>query len=759
MARLVYIPDEDVKVHEEGAIRLICKAFQSHENGLPEWLKNSADEYIREDAPEGKRVILVVFHYGRKDRAASISCLDFSGMTSGIIEQHFRVWADPEAARRGGRVVGVQGGHGNGGKCYMTQMFEDYGLIQTARRGRGNRYGVSGGSIRFGYISDRAQGRDFPVANLKDEFARVLAEIGCSVRDLPEGVRDVLQEAEGFTLVKGVGPKGYGSRIPVHQLIASLEEHPQMMRTLELCKVYVLVNGTPWNEGRPLRLPEIEPMEEAQEPRVLPIPEALKDPATEDKVSTTDGGRLRVGTLTLRTSKVSMRYGKKGRHDVVFRGQSGYIGYIPVPELDIQSEYRDRIYGECHLEALEPYKQNERARLAQSPLTRAVERFISQQIQLYAREFEARERRRYAQEEKDAISKMNEALDRWKNRFLNELMGKLWGPGSGLVPHVPAPLPTGKPAKLELTLSHPRAGVGVAFRPSLKFFDSGGRRIRPVAYRWVSEDNNVAMVDEDLSVINTFTVGRTAIHAETLDGRLASNKAPLEVVHIREIRIVPSQLEMHVGSRQKLEALCRLGSGGESGSVYLEWTESNPYVAKVSSAGLVFGFSPGETQVTAVDDRCLAKEPALVRVSPGGGRERGDQHGRGVPLVLISGDFERDPDTQEYVYFSSEEPPVAQRPKDVDRNIWWINSAAPLAKLYLDTSKGYGHKSREWRMYHLERYIDAIVQIALTHGPTETGALSPSEWIIQWGAKVAEIQAAAAADLTEFIATGQLPMP
>ena len=35
MAQLVYIPDEDVKVHEEGAIRLICKAFQSHENGLP----------------------------------------------------------------------------------------------------------------------------------------------------------------------------------------------------------------------------------------------------------------------------------------------------------------------------------------------------------------------------------------------------------------------------------------------------------------------------------------------------------------------------------------------------------------------------------------------------------------------------------------------------------------------------------------------------------------------------------------------------
>ena len=31
MAKLNYTPDEDVKVHEEGAIRLISNAFHSHE--------------------------------------------------------------------------------------------------------------------------------------------------------------------------------------------------------------------------------------------------------------------------------------------------------------------------------------------------------------------------------------------------------------------------------------------------------------------------------------------------------------------------------------------------------------------------------------------------------------------------------------------------------------------------------------------------------------------------------------------------------
>src|SRR2546430_16107949 len=101
MPQLAYTPDDDIRVHEEGAIKLICKAFQSHESGLPEWLKNSADAYARANAPEGKRIIVVAFDYGRKGFRPSISCLDFSGMTSKVIEQSFRIWADPEASQRG----------------------------------------------------------------------------------------------------------------------------------------------------------------------------------------------------------------------------------------------------------------------------------------------------------------------------------------------------------------------------------------------------------------------------------------------------------------------------------------------------------------------------------------------------------------------------------------------------------------------------------------------------------------------------------
>lgn len=757
MATFKYTPDEDLKVHEEGAIRLICKPFQSHENGLPEWLKNSADAYAREDAPESKRVIVVIIDYGRRAVKPSISCLDFSGMSRSMIEENFRHWADPEAARRGARSMAVQGGHGNGGKCYMTQMFEEYALIHTVKKNKGNCYGVKAGSIRFGYIPDRPSGRDFPVADMRVELESVLAPIRCNLQTLPELAVQAFRSADGFTLVTGLGPKGYRSRVPAPHLICDLQEHPQMIRTLELCKVYVVVNGQLFDGGRPLTLPRITPMEGAEEPRIIAIPDVLRDPDSEEEVSTTDNSLLSLGQLVLRTSDVSMRYKKKGRHNIIFKAQSGYIGYVSITEIDIQSTYRDRIYGECELEALEPFKQNDRARLARSPLTRAVERFISEQIQAYATEFEARDRRRYDQEERNAISKMNEALDRWKNRFLAELMHGLWGTGEGAGRPQEPPLPAGKPARLEVTLSHQRAGVGVAFRPTLKFFDGEGKRIRAVPFRWVSDDNNIAMVDDDLMIVNTFAYGQTVIYAETLDKSIRSNEVPLEVVRLHEIRISPSRLEIAAGSRQRLEAVCRLAENEETSSVYLMWTEGNSNIARVSSSGLVYGFSPGETEVGAMDDKCLAKEPAVVKVIPSEGRGAGDQHGRGYPRVLVSGEIDPDPDTHEYVNFSSEDPPVWQRIQDVERNIWWVNSSAPLATLYLDKNKGYGYESREWRMYHLERYIDIIVQIALTHGPTEMESLSANDWILKWGSQVAEIQAAAVSDLNQFIATGELP--
>ncbi len=754
-----YTPDIDIKMHEEGAIKLICAPFKSHENGLPEWVKNSSDKYIRREFDSENRVIVLFFRDAIGKKPSIIACLDFAGMSSQVIENHFRNWADPDAAQQGCNTTGVQGGHGNGGKCYMIQMFEEYSFLHTVINGKGNRYGFVGKTVRFGYFPDHATGRDFPVTDVIEELNTALDLTGCKLSNLPIPAQQELTHSKGFTIFLGVGLKDYGRHIPVNQLIESLQEHPQMLQALHLCQVYLVANGIVLNSGKPLAIPNIQPMLGAETPREILIPEYLNDLVSGQKISTTDNGKLPTGKLILKTSNTSMKWSKKTRHSVIFLTQSGYIGFVPVLELDVQSTYRDKIYGECHCSALESFKQNERKRLAESPLTRAVERFLSFEIQKYAKEFEAKDNRKYNQEEKSVISRMNEALDKWKNRFLRDLLTGMWG-NEGVGPEPPLPtkgLPWGVPYRLELSIPLKRMGRGVAARPSLKFFDKKGDRIHPVPYQWVSEDPNVAVVDEDLGILNSFSYGNTIIYAEINDGSIRSNRVSLEVVRIHDIRIAPNEIEVPVGTRRRLEAICTLSTSELASDVLLVWTESDSSVVRVTSSGLFFAARIGETEVTAGDDCVSAQKPAKIKVIEGVGRGEGNQTGKGYPKVLISGEFDRDPDTDDYRHFSSEDPPVWQDPIDVERNIWWINSSAPLAQLYLDKSQGYGHLSREWRMYHLERYIDVIFQISITCGPSDLGSMSANEWILKWGEKVAEIQAAAMIELSDFINSGNLP--
>jgi hypothetical protein len=753
----VYTPDDDLQIHSENAIKLICKPFQSHENGLPEWPKNAADEYARTDAPEDERVIVLILQNGRAHGPSNvIACLDFSGMTSTTIEDDFRYWADPEAASRRGKVEkGVQGGHGNGGKCYMTQMFDDRAYLYTVKNKLANVYGTAEGSVHLGYFPDRERGRNIRVRNVEAELNRALGEIGLSLDHLPEVAVKALKKRRGFTLIVGRGAKGYTPRIPAPQLLADLVEHPQMRMTLELCSVYAIVQRKLYNQGRPLELPDIRPLPGAEEPRVLEIPETLIDPRSGHDVSTTANGTYPRGTLTLRTSETRMwRGGKKSRHNIVYKAQSGYIGYRPVADFDVSSSYRDRIYGDCILMALEPAKMNERAALAPTSLVWALENWISEEIEVYAKEFEARDRQRHDQEEKDALAQMNAALDSWKNRLLEKVFGEEEGPGEDAGrnrPQPPSPLPSGDPARIELSLSFYRAGIAVPMKPKINAFDVNDRPIRPPAVMWKSDNESVASVDDTIGIINTFAPGEAYLHCHTFDMKIASNSVKLEVVDITSIVLDPDSVELPAGSRRRVNAKCTLSSGEDANDVALLWLENNPSIAQVSASGLVFGFAEGTTEITASDDRVTADNSVLVTVVPG---DTGGGSTSAYPRVLIS-EIDPDPDTGETVVLSTDDPPVHQRVKDFERNIWWINSASPLARLYL--GQEFGPQSREWRIYHVERYIDVIVQISMSQGPDAEDELDIDQWTARWGERAADIQGAAADGLAAFIRNGDLP--
>ncbi len=416
-----FTPDKEVKIHEENAIKLICSAFRSHEAGIPEWVKNSADAYARINAPSDQRIILIIFQQKSRIKPSAIACLDFVGMTTSDIEDRFRHWADPNAAAAGIDSDEIQGGHGNGGKCYMTQMFDEYALLHAVRGGKGNRYGFKSGSTIPGYFADPEEGRNFDVPNKEKKLKKVLEEIGVKLENLPKAASDTFLQRDGFTLVKGVGPKDLpGGKIPVRTLIESIRDYPQMIATIQICQVFIIVDGILINNGEPLRLVEIEPIPEAKGPKIIEIPDALIDPITEEIVPTIDETYPNRGNLIFKTSAKSMRWGLKYRHCIVYKAKNKTIGFKEIPEL-VRSYYGDRIYGECHLDKLEDIKLNERKDLANSPLKRATEEWLREQIEAYANEFVKLDKLKASQEQKEELSRMNSVLNEWKNQFLKEL--------------------------------------------------------------------------------------------------------------------------------------------------------------------------------------------------------------------------------------------------------------------------------------------------------------------------------------------------
>jgi len=683
-------------------------------------------------------------------------------MTTEQIERDFRNWADPDAATRSskGKVrVGELGGHGNGGKCYLTQMFQDHAMLYTARNARGSKYGVRGGSVVFGYVPNRRFGRSFRVDDVPRAVENALSNIGISADSLPKMVRETLRTASGFTFVCGVQPKDWVGRKVVENLLQNLVVHHQMTTPIQLCSVYVVINGRLHNDGKPLRPPSIEPMPDHSQPRTLPVPAKLTDPVSRQTVYTTTEGQSETGRLEIRTSEKNMRLGRGGprqwRHTLDFHtNRSGIIGRTSMLKLDVESSYRDYLYCDCYLDGLDPYQQNERRDLAESPLTRAVESWISGQVRAYCRELEAAEKQKIRAQDRDQLSRINEWLDQWKNQFMSELMQGFYGPGEDEAPRRTRLLPTGTPASVQIVCTNDLAGVGVYFRPKVKFFDAQGRRIRPVPYKWLSTDNNVAMADEDLMQIQTFSPGQTRLSAMTMDGKLKSNEIPLEVVQIQEIRVVPQEVTLQAGSRCRLEAICTLAKGAEATGVNLTWLEDDSSVARVSSSGMVYGASIGQTKVTAVDDSCKSDVPALVRVTAGKDSGRGEHRGKAKPIILVS-EIDTAPEDEEPAVFRQDEPPVMQRVRDVERNIWWINLASPFARLYFNDSR-YGVESEAWRMYHIERYIDIIVEICLANAPDSDETLDFDTWVFRSGEIEADIRKRAIESLVPFIKTGEL---
>lgn len=394
-----------------------------HVKGLAEWLKNSVDAYIRADIADNDQHIFVRFVVTRGRTPSQIEVIDFVGMTHEDIVKAFKRWGDPEAANRG--KFRTYGGHGNGGKFYMRQMFKTSDFVAW-RDGKLNVFGFNE-RHKYGF-AEGYEDVDTPLS-----YALEIADL--SGLELPRQVLKKLEAGKcGFTVVRGHGLKRAQRRNSASGIVSRLKVHPQARRILKRVPVVAIVNDDEYGLVKP---EEIEPKPGFEGPFVYDVPAKLRHRGEEINMT---NERFGGGRLTLYTSEEP--FGSHGDRGVLncidILGEIGCVASYRMHELGVitnpaQAEF---IYGECFCPILEDPEEdsiaNDREKLIRNERTEALLDWVRQRVcELTDRMAEQSEREQREQDLKNS-SQFNHLLNDWKNQFMAKLYAEIFaGQGSG----------------------------------------------------------------------------------------------------------------------------------------------------------------------------------------------------------------------------------------------------------------------------------------------------------------------------------------
>lgn len=418
-------------VFDDHLLDIFGNSFKfDHEKGLAEWLKNSVDAYLRAGTPDSEQFLIFNFSDGQKNDAV-LGCIDFVGMTENDIEEAFIRWGDPEAAKRNQKRR-VYGGHGNGGKFYMRQMF-NHSYFITYRDGHLN---------VFGFNKNRKYGFADGYKNEKMKPETALKFAGLEKTILPDNIKEkILTGKTGFTLVKGIGPAGMKNKIKITKIAERLKNHPQTRRLLLHKHISIIHNGEyVYNLLRPN---EIKPYTGFEGPFVSDIPrELIVEIGGEKTVVELANKKFRAGKLILRTSEEALqggRYDDLNRIDFIEELEESDKTVIASYELFelgvLKSPQVAFIYGECICPILEDPEnycvENDRTKLVKNDLTRALLKWIQERIGELANAIEVKEEKEQKDTKRKMSSAYNDYLNQWKNRWMRKIIGDMFAKGSG----------------------------------------------------------------------------------------------------------------------------------------------------------------------------------------------------------------------------------------------------------------------------------------------------------------------------------------
>jgi len=375
MVSIEILPEKNVI--DDGLLALIGREFATHEQGLAEWLKNAVDATQAAGLGPGLDTIFLRLTDGQESMPPVFECIDFVGMTLEDIESGFKPWG--KLSQPGVRSQ-AYGGYGIGGKFYMRQMFGSSYLI-TYRQGLVNIFGFDPNHA-YGYAQGFRNRPMNPQETLRFAGIEPLAEIAGVKREVISGTR-------GFSVFRGLGPRGIGKTVDLADLCNRLKHQPQAQRPLRSQRVCVIHNGAVAVERlKPQSIPRKPGFEQ---PWVRKIPFVIQP------VDGTKGAVVRLsknsespGTLRLSLSDRPLaRTGKMASlNRIDFIGEDDVMASYRIDELGVDVPYGESIFGQCTLTQRGFFEENpgkkNRDKLVESPETRALLQWVGSQVTLFS---------------------------------------------------------------------------------------------------------------------------------------------------------------------------------------------------------------------------------------------------------------------------------------------------------------------------------------------------------------------------------------
>ncbi|MCL4549428.1 MAG: hypothetical protein M1495_12760 [Bacteroidetes bacterium] len=414
-------------VIDEAVLDLIGKEFKfDHAKGIAELLKNSVDAYNIEGTPDEQQIIYVYLNLSKNNLIKSIDVIDFVGMNRTKIDAAFKRWFDPNAAKKISndqqRNIKTLGGHGNGGKFYMREMFKSSRLI-TYRSARLN---------SFGFNELKQYGFDSTMNNLEASIEEAIETSELKINsNLYNEIKNILFERKRFTIVRGFQPKSAHKTNYLKDLINKLIVHPQAKRIIQHKQVYLLLGQH--SQSTRLRIPSLLPKKGFEGPFEFVCPQIVD--YEEENIKMYSNEQIK---LTLFTSEEPLKGNKyRGRNSIDFLSDVGVIANYKINKIGhfrtyIYSEF---IYGECYAQVMEDeeYVTNDRNEFIGANKTAALLNWTKECIEGLCGKMEESAKREKKKINLKKTSELNELLNKWKNRFLQKLIrDRLAGVGNDL---------------------------------------------------------------------------------------------------------------------------------------------------------------------------------------------------------------------------------------------------------------------------------------------------------------------------------------